>query len=149
VARLLLPALHPAKADMAEVLDPFEIGHRHTARIGIEVGDDDRALVAQDLVGARRDRTVRGLDDQRRLDPLALPRLMTPSSAAGIRISHSASSTAARRVVGAEGIILHAAMPPIQSRSASTSIPFRPTAPSRSITPTTRQPSSSAQELAA
>ncbi len=69
MARFLLAALHPAEADVAEVLDPFEVGDGHTAGIGVHVGDDHRALLAQDVVGARRDGTVRRLDDKRRLDP--------------------------------------------------------------------------------
>jgi hypothetical protein len=72
VAGFLLPALHPAEADVGEVLDPFEVGHRHAARVGVEVGDDDAALAAQDVVGARGDRAVRGLDDQRRTDAVGV-----------------------------------------------------------------------------
>ena len=68
VARLFLPPPHPAKPDMAKVLDPLEVRHRHPARVGIHIGNDHRAFLAQDIIRARRNRTIRGLDDQRRLD---------------------------------------------------------------------------------
>ena len=60
--------LQPAKADPAEVLDPFEIADRHTAGIGIEIGNDHNAAFAEDRVSFRRDGAVGGLDDQRCLD---------------------------------------------------------------------------------
>mgnify|MGYP007116552180 CR=1 FL=1 len=65
---LAVPPLDAAKADMAQVLDPFEIADRHPARVGVKVGDDDHATVAQDLVGLGGDGAVRGLDHQLGLD---------------------------------------------------------------------------------
>ncbi len=60
--------LQPAQADLGQVLDPFEIGHRHAARVGIHVGDDDHPLFAQDFISAKGDRSIGGLDDQGGLD---------------------------------------------------------------------------------
>ena len=70
-----LAPLHPAKADVAQVLDPFEIGHRHTAGVGVHVRDDHGALVPQNLVGTGGDRPVGRLDDQRRFDPVGVAKV--------------------------------------------------------------------------
>ena len=72
VLRLLLAALHAAEADVAEVLHPLEVADRDAAGVGVEVGDDDDALLAQDVVGAGGDRAVGGLDDQRRADAVGV-----------------------------------------------------------------------------
>ena len=64
MACLLLTTLHPAKPYMAEVFDPFEIADRNPPGVGIEIGDDHGALLAQDLIGARGDGAIGGLDDQ-------------------------------------------------------------------------------------
>ncbi len=64
VLRLFLTLAHPTKADVAQILHPFKVGHRHTARICIEVGDDDAAFFTQDFVGSGRDGAICSLNDQ-------------------------------------------------------------------------------------
>ena len=51
-------------------------------------GIDDDAALAQDLVGLRRGRAVRALDDDRGLDRRGVVGVIRPSSAAGTRMSH-------------------------------------------------------------
>ena len=53
---------------MGEVLDPFEIGDGHPPCIQIGVGDDDRAFVAQYLIGGEGDRAVGCFGDEGGLD---------------------------------------------------------------------------------
>jgi hypothetical protein len=111
VARFLLPALHPAEADVAQVLDPFEVGHGHAARVGVEVGDDDRALLAQDVVGARRDRAVGGLDDQGRADAVGVAEVDHALERGGNEeVALGLEQRRAILDIGAAGEALHAAV---------------------------------------
>ncbi len=80
MARFFGPALHPAKADVGQVLDPFEIAHRHPAGIGIHVRNYDRALAAQDFIRAEGDRAVCRLKDQRRADGGGIPLSSLPTA---------------------------------------------------------------------
>ena len=53
---------------MRQVLDPLKVRHRHPACVGIHIGDDQRALAAQDVIGTKGHRAIGRLDDQGRLD---------------------------------------------------------------------------------
>ena len=78
VTRFFLAALHPAKADVAQVLDPLKVRHRHTARIGIHVGNDHHTLPAQHLIGTGRDGTIGRLDNQGGLDAVRIAQVDHP-----------------------------------------------------------------------
>ena len=58
VRALLIPLFEPAEPDVGEVLEPFEVGHDHSARVGVDIGDDQHPLVLEDGVGLWRRRTV-------------------------------------------------------------------------------------------
>ena len=105
VARLFLAALHPAKPNMRKVLDPFEIGHRDTARVGIQVGNDHAALVAQYFIGARSHGAVRRFDDQRGLDPVGVRHIDHPFKGRRNKdIAGGLEGSCAIRVMGGIGI---------------------------------------------
>ena len=78
MARFFLPALHAAKADVAEVFDPLKIADRHPTGIGIHVGYDNGALLAQNFVGTCRNWSVCGFNDQRRLNTCGVPQVDDP-----------------------------------------------------------------------
>lgn len=44
---LIESSCHAAEANVTQVLQPFEVGDADTARIAVEVRDDDRALPIQ------------------------------------------------------------------------------------------------------
>ena len=90
-----MPLRHPAEADVRQVLHPLEVGDGHAARVGVDVRDDQDPLVAKDRIGGG---VVGPLAPSRMIFALtrgALSAVNTPSSAAGIRTSHSISSAAA------------------------------------------------------
>jgi hypothetical protein len=58
VRALLIPFFEPAEPDMGEVLEPLEVGHDYTARVGVDIGDDQHPLLLEDGVGRRRRWTV-------------------------------------------------------------------------------------------
>ena len=53
---------------LLEALHPLEVGDDDAARVREHVGQDEDALVLEDLVGGRRGRAVRALADDPRLD---------------------------------------------------------------------------------
>ena len=78
MARLFLTPPHAAKTDMAQVLHPLKVGDCHTARVGIHIRNDHAAFLAEHLISTCRNRPVRRLDDQRRLDPLGIAKVDNP-----------------------------------------------------------------------
>ncbi len=112
--------------DVAEVLDPFEVGHRDAARIGIHVGDQHHALVAQHGVGAGRHRAIRRLDDQRRLDARGVGQVddrlhRRRDQDVAIGFQH-------RRAIGAEGRAREILDPAIQPDPVAHRIDLEPAA---------------------
>jgi hypothetical protein len=67
--RRLIPLAHPADSDVGEVLQPFKVGDRHAAGIGVDVGDDQDAAFLEYLLCARSRRAIRAFSDDLRPDP--------------------------------------------------------------------------------
>src|SRR6266496_3764897 len=55
-----------------EALDPLEVGSDDAARVGKNVGDDEDAAVAEDLVRLGSGRAIGALDDDARVDPVGI-----------------------------------------------------------------------------
>ena len=75
------------------VLHPLEVAGGDAAGVGQDVGHDEDALFGEDLVGDGGGGAVGAFDDDARLDLAALRLVMTFSVAAGMRISHSETSS--------------------------------------------------------
>ena len=63
---------------MAEIFHPFEIGDRHTARVGIHIWDNHHAPLTQNSIGPGRHRPIGRLDDQTRLHAIGIVTVDNP-----------------------------------------------------------------------
>src|SRR6185312_1118958 len=57
---------------LLETLHPLEVRHDDTARVREHVGDDQHAVLLEDLVGGRGNRAVRALEDHPGLDAVCV-----------------------------------------------------------------------------
>lgn len=66
---LLFPgAVDSAKTHVAEILQPLKVGHGDSSRVQKHVGDDDFAVLVEDVVSSRSDGSVGAFSNQLGLD---------------------------------------------------------------------------------